>query len=143
MLGCWAIWEARNKWVFEGRRVDVQVVIRRVDELTNELEEVEDVGMGCVQAAQGRGGGEGNRVGGRLEEDWMRITCNAGVKEGWGLGLGVACKDAEGGEVWAMAERRRELVEVAEAEVEAILEGVKKAARRGHRRIVVESDSKF
>ncbi|XP_074313727.1 uncharacterized protein LOC141648919 [Silene latifolia] len=72
----------------------------------------------------------------------MRLTCDAGVKEGWGTGLGVVCCVGEGEAVWMLAERRRGVVEVSEAEMEAILEGMNEAIRRGQRRLVVESDSK-
>ncbi|XP_074305801.1 uncharacterized protein LOC141641023 [Silene latifolia] len=100
----------------------------------------------------GRGGqdkeGEGSRRTRReradssLEEGWVRVMCDAGFKEGWGVGLGVVCWDHEEGVQWTVMERRRGMAEADEAEAEAILEGVKEAARRGVKRIVVESDCK-
>ncbi|XP_074266561.1 uncharacterized protein LOC141589838 [Silene latifolia] len=79
---------------------------------------------------------------GRLEEGWVRIMCDAGVKEGWGVGLGVVCWNHENAVQWAVMERRRGMAEADEVEAEAILEGVKEAPRRGARRVVVESDCK-
>ncbi|KAK9665461.1 hypothetical protein RND81_14G113400 [Saponaria officinalis] len=39
LTGCWAIWEARNKWVFEGRQMRPEVVSRRVNDLIREMQE--------------------------------------------------------------------------------------------------------
>ncbi|XP_074271815.1 uncharacterized protein LOC141595748 [Silene latifolia] len=141
MVGCWAIWEARNKWVFEGKRVIALDVIRRVEELMKEMKAIEEAGVVCTKAANGKGMREGRRESGVWGEGWVRLTCDAGVKEGWGTGLGVICCIDEGAVVWALVERRRGVEEVGEAEAEAVLEGIKEAVRRGQRRLVVESDS--
>ncbi|XP_074318814.1 uncharacterized protein LOC141655456 [Silene latifolia] len=152
MMGCWAIWEARNNWVFEERRVNAWDVVRRVEDLMAEMKDVNmtdggqklDVGVreGSGMGVLSRGRGVEGSSRGSLGEGCMRIMCDAGVKEGWGMGLGVACWGRDGEVQWAMAERRRGMVEVEEAEAEAVLEGMKEAAKRGVRKLWVESDCK-
>ncbi|XP_074313726.1 uncharacterized protein LOC141648918 [Silene latifolia] len=61
MMGCWAIWEARNKWVFEGRRVMVMDVIKRVEELTRKVEALEGEGAVCNLSGDGKSGRAGRR----------------------------------------------------------------------------------
>ncbi|XP_074298701.1 uncharacterized protein LOC141629626 [Silene latifolia] len=62
------------------------------------------------------------------------------VKEGVGVGLGVACRDDRGSLKWMAVEQRRAVRDPREAEAEALLLGMKKAVRRGHRDVTMESD---
>ncbi|XP_074306596.1 uncharacterized protein LOC141641848 [Silene latifolia] len=142
MLGCWAIWEARNKWIFDGRRVDVGDVLRRVEEIRTEVDcGVErQSGDGGSIARKGQMREDGCR--GRLAEGWSLVCCDAGVKEGRVVGMRVVCRGREEDVVWAMAIHRRGMAEVEEAEAEALLEGLKEAVRRGCRRLIMASDCK-
>ncbi|XP_074265150.1 uncharacterized protein LOC141587574 [Silene latifolia] len=72
----------------------------------------------------------------------MKLNVDAGVKEGWGMGIGLICRGSEGEVVWGMAEHRTEEMEPRLAETWAILEEVKEARRRGHTCIIIESDCK-
>ncbi|XP_074282901.1 uncharacterized protein LOC141607450 [Silene latifolia] len=74
---------------------------------------------------------------------YVKLNIDAGVKEGWGMGVGVICRGSNGEVVWGLAEHRRAEMEPRLAEAMAILEGVKEARSRGHTRIIIESDCKM
>ncbi|XP_074318904.1 uncharacterized protein LOC141655739 [Silene latifolia] len=139
MTGCWAIWEARNKWVFEGKTINPETVVRRIRGLLREM-------------LEGRGVDEGSKGGlrellGEEEGGWMKpkngvlkINVDAGVISGVGTGLGVICRDGEGHMAWALTEQEAVERDPTEAEALAILVGVREAKRRGLRCIEVEGD---
>ncbi|XP_074283835.1 uncharacterized protein LOC141608373 [Silene latifolia] len=136
IMGCWAIWEARNKWVFEQVRVDASNVARRIENLQQELREAE-------KEQELRSSTVGTRTGwSKPNEGWVKVNVDAGVKEGWGAGFGAVCRGSEGQVLWGMSERRRNMMEPRMAEAEAILISIQEAGRRGHKNIVVESDCK-
>ncbi|XP_074318707.1 uncharacterized protein LOC141655530 [Silene latifolia] len=70
----------------------------------------------------------------------MKINTDAGVKEGEGFSVGVLCRDEAGSCLWGVSVVQEQRWEPQMANVAAVLEGVAEAARRGHTRIVVESD---
>ncbi|XP_074290445.1 uncharacterized protein LOC141617160 [Silene latifolia] len=131
-----AMWEARNKWVFEWVTVDVFKVVRRVEELRKELED--DLRVAGTHEVRDEGGGRWLKP----EVGWMKLNVDAGVKEGWGTGLGVVSRDSEGMVLWGMTEFRCGTMEPRMAEAEAVLAGLKEAQARGSRRLVIESDCK-
>ncbi|XP_074299929.1 uncharacterized protein LOC141631111 [Silene latifolia] len=71
MIGCWALWEARNQVVFEGGKGEVDVVVRRVQRVMDEVE----------GERQTRSNGEGRRVLG-----WALEGCgDSSGKVLWGI----------------------------------------------------------
>ncbi|XP_074313542.1 uncharacterized protein LOC141648722 [Silene latifolia] len=105
MMECWAIWEARNGWVFENKEVDVIRVANRVRSLLREMQEESDGGESNTQAEVGAERWE------KPIEGVMKLNIDAGVKEGWGVGFGVVCRDSIGVVKWGVSERRREVME--------------------------------
>ncbi|XP_074314873.1 uncharacterized protein LOC141651044 [Silene latifolia] len=135
LTGCWAIWEARNKMIFEGRRVCVSEVLCRVRDLVEEMEE---------SGSHKEGGSALEDC--RLEERWTRPeqgSCKVNVDAGLcgqGVGLGAVCRDAEGGVLWGVAVQQQEEREPQILEAEAILLGLAEARRHGVTKVVLESD---
>ncbi|XP_074314149.1 uncharacterized protein LOC141649356 [Silene latifolia] len=140
MLGCWAIWEHRNKVIFDAKEVDPMVIIRRVGDVVAELEGSEhEVRRGrrrredCMGAEEGRG--------------WrpppmgcVKINTDAGVSEGVGVSLGLVYRDDRGEVLWGVSVVQDQVWEPHVAEAVAVLEGVKEAKRLGYKDIVMESD---
>ncbi|XP_074315162.1 uncharacterized protein LOC141651343 [Silene latifolia] len=143
ILGVWAMWEMRNKVVFENKVVQIDGIVKRVRELMREMDELEE---GCLQSAEkgksrviAQGVAEQRRILGGYE---VVVSVDAGVKEGMGMGIGVICRDDTGGVLWGWEERRRQEFEVRVAEVEAVLVGLRWAMKMKHRRVRVETDCK-
>ncbi|XP_074289389.1 uncharacterized protein LOC141614543 [Silene latifolia] len=142
MIGCWAIWEGRNKKVFEGRESDARLVVRRIWEVEQELERSNEEEEKRGEGSKGRGE---SRQGER--DSWvptmagrMKINVDAASKEEVGVGLGIVCRDERGMCLWGVSNRRREHLEPRIAEAVALLEGLKEARERSYRNIVMESD---
>ncbi|XP_074274046.1 uncharacterized protein LOC141597480 [Silene latifolia] len=103
MVGCWALWEHRNKVVFDGKEVDPWGVIRRVEDV---MEEIEGGGF-----ARPRGGvHEGGAGGGGKQRGWVaphaghvKVNVDAGVKEGRGVSGGAVCRDERGEVLWGLS----------------------------------------
>ncbi|XP_074267316.1 uncharacterized protein LOC141590642 [Silene latifolia] len=91
-------------------------------------------GQGLVAEARG---GRWERPG----DGVSKVNTDAGVMEGVGVGLGVVSRNSEGVVEWACVVQREICTEVAMAEAEAVLLGLKEARRMGTRRVIVESDS--
>ncbi|XP_074300452.1 uncharacterized protein LOC141631700 [Silene latifolia] len=139
MVACWAIWEARNKTVFEGVRVRVEQIVRRVDDV---MAEIAGNGEGC-RGRKSVGGGRKGEISTEWrapENGWVKINVDAGVKEGLGVGVGVVCRNAQGKVLWGLSLNRKEIWEPHVAEAVAVLEGLVEAVRAGHELIIVESD---
>ncbi|XP_074310490.1 uncharacterized protein LOC141646517 [Silene latifolia] len=149
MLGCWAIWEARNRWVFENEKVDGARVARRVESLRREMMGYKDGGEKNMSGGVDKGvrrSGKGSvakvRRWSKPGEGVVKLNVDAGTKDGWGTGLGMVCRGSDREVIWGSSEMRREELEPRVAEVVAVLEGVKEARRRGVARLIVESDCK-
>ncbi|XP_074290571.1 uncharacterized protein LOC141617286 [Silene latifolia] len=148
MIGVWAIWEMRNKLLFDKEVVNVERVIRRVRELQRELDDVEKEGeerrsSSGKEVEQRRVSKTDQRKAWkRPGREWVKINMDAGVKEGNGMGLGVVCRNHEGEVMWGATERRRAEFEVRIAEAEAVLVALRMAKRRGHQYVIMESDCK-
>ncbi|XP_074266093.1 uncharacterized protein LOC141588556 [Silene latifolia] len=134
MTGLWAIWEARNKVVFDGKQWSVDAVLRRVREL---VEEMREEGAGRREVEEEVVIGRGWR---KPMQGWNKVNVDAGKMEGLGMGLGAVCRDEEEGVLWAAT--RQEMVdrEPQLLEAEAVLMGLSEARRRGMLRVEVESD---
>ncbi|XP_074306645.1 uncharacterized protein LOC141641901 [Silene latifolia] len=139
MVGCWAIWEARNRVVFEGGRALVDQILRRVENVMAEV-----AGNGEVMRGSGIVGGvkKGVDNAGSIapEEGWVKINVDAGVKDEVGVGVGAVCRDAEGKVLWGLSYNRKEVWEPHVAEVLSVFEGMEEAVRAGHDSIIIESD---
>ncbi|XP_074318065.1 uncharacterized protein LOC141654850 [Silene latifolia] len=140
MVGCWALWEHRNNVVFNGKEVDPFGVVKRIRDVMDEIE-----GGGFVRSRQ-RGDGMvegtvGKQMGWSVPKDgFVKINTDAGVREGEGVSLGVVCRDGGGKVLWGLSIVKEQAWEVHVAEAVAVLEAVREAGRRGHAKIIVESD---
>ncbi|XP_074314845.1 uncharacterized protein LOC141651016 [Silene latifolia] len=134
MTGCWAVWEARNKCVFEGARPSVPDVLKRVRDLVGEMREMETEVLGHVEGRQETRGWRKPRQG------WSKINVDAGWREGVGLGFGVVCRDDEGRVKWGVTIQKREEREIQALEAEAVLVGLQEARREDLTKVVIESD---
>ncbi|XP_074271422.1 uncharacterized protein LOC141595356 [Silene latifolia] len=105
MVGCWAIWEHRNKVIFDEARIDPDGVVRRVWDVIDEGG-ANEVHTPVRRRRRGRGeggdsdSGEGWTV---AEDGYVKINVDAGVKEGEGVGTGVACRDGRGEVMWGLS----------------------------------------
>ncbi|XP_074278045.1 uncharacterized protein LOC141601649 [Silene latifolia] len=142
ITGVWALWERRNRVVFEYEMPRVERVVRRVSDLLKEMVEVQqgeekgglghytkDAGVSLMQTRDRR-----------PCQGSVRISVDAGVKEGKGMGIGVICRDDKGDVLWSWEERRQAEFEVRIAEAEAILQGLRIARRMNHQYICMEGD---
>ncbi|XP_074314098.1 uncharacterized protein LOC141649304 [Silene latifolia] len=140
MVGCWVLWEHRNKVVFDLRETDPQGVIKRA------LDVLDEIDGGGVVSGKGREGGENGVVRDRStgwmapREGYVKVNVDAGVKEGEGVSLGVVCRDGSGRVLWGLSCVQEKVWEAQVAEAVAVLEGIKGASRKGHSRIIMESD---
>ncbi|XP_074263188.1 uncharacterized protein LOC141585995 [Silene latifolia] len=98
--------------------------------------------MESVQGDRVSSGVEGFRLGSWEPPDMgvSKINTDAGVMEGVGVGLGAVSRDAAGGVEWAVVLQRGIGCDVAMAEAEAILLGLREARRMQSRKVIVESD---
>ncbi|XP_074291398.1 uncharacterized protein LOC141618187 [Silene latifolia] len=137
MVGCWAIWEHRNKVIFDNVEVEPGVVASRVRDVVRE-----GVGEGGGTAVRRRRRGkdeeaEGWRV---AKEGYVKINVDAGIKEGEGVDTGIVCRGDRGEVLWGVSIARTQVWEPHIAEAIAVLDGLEKAARRGIQKLEVESD---
>ncbi|XP_074315459.1 uncharacterized protein LOC141651657 [Silene latifolia] len=140
MVGCWALWEHRNKVIFESCRVDPFSVIRRACDILDEIE-------GGSFLRDNKRLGEGQAPGCSEGRGWtgppsgfVKVNVDAGVKDEVGSSMGVVCRDEWGKVLWGVSRVTEQVWEPHIAEAEALLEGVKEAIRNGHTRVVFESD---
>ncbi|XP_074271816.1 uncharacterized protein LOC141595750 [Silene latifolia] len=143
MVGCWAIWEHRNKVIFEEARIDPDGVVRRVRDV---LEEGGGFDTHIPVRRRGRGKGEGGEAnsgeGWTVAKDgYVKLNVDAGVKEGEGVGTEAVCRDGRGDVMWGLSVIRDDSWEVDEAEAMAVFDGLEEAARNGVTKVEVESDS--
>ncbi|XP_074282762.1 uncharacterized protein LOC141607307 [Silene latifolia] len=140
MVGCWALWEHRNKVIFELREVDPCGVVKRVRDVMEEIEGGGYVKKGSQDEVGARGRESARKGWVAPPEGYVKINVDAGVQEGMGVNLGMVCRDGRGGVIWGATLVLEQLWDSRIAEAVAVLEGVKEARRRGHANIVVESD---
>ncbi|XP_074267312.1 uncharacterized protein LOC141590636 [Silene latifolia] len=139
MVGCWALWEHRNKVIFGDNCVNPESVIRRTCDVMDEIE-----GGGFLKAKMGADGGRLTRTRDKgwipPPREYVKVNVDAGVKEGEGVGMGVVCRDERGGVLWCASIVQEQSWDPRVAEAAAVLEGVKEAVRFGHTKIILESD---
>ncbi|XP_074266344.1 uncharacterized protein LOC141588821 [Silene latifolia] len=124
MTGCWAIWEKRNKVLFDEGEWRGDEVVRRTREILWEMEgAIEGREKGGGRKTQEDGGGRWERPG----AGWCKINVDAGVAEGMGTGIGVVCRDELGSVHWGVAVQEERVVSSDVAEALAILQGLKEA----------------
>ncbi|XP_074305585.1 uncharacterized protein LOC141640801 [Silene latifolia] len=140
MVGCWALWEHRNKVVFDAREVDPVSIIKRVLDVVEEME-----GGGFIRVRRGGEGAPGENAAEKKgwevpPVDFVKINVDAGSKYGAGVSVGLVCRDDRGKVLWGISVVHDFLWEPHIAEASAVFEGLSEAAGRGHIKIVVESD---
>ncbi|XP_074314656.1 uncharacterized protein LOC141649887 [Silene latifolia] len=135
MTGCWAIWERRNKAIFEDGEWRADLVVRRVRDLICEMENSGDLG-------EGRARGVVEAVGGwkRPMGEVMKVNIDAAVRAGVGVGFGAVCRDERGEVAWCAVEQGMVEMDPTEAEAAAILYGLKEARRRNISKVILEGD---
>ncbi|XP_074306091.1 uncharacterized protein LOC141641319 [Silene latifolia] len=141
MVGCWAIWEHRNKVIFDNILVEPELIITRAKDVIHE-------GVGeCDDGVTVGGRARGSRGRGEAVEGWraprdgyVKLNVDTGVKDGEGVTTGVVCRDVRGEVLWGLAVGRVQQWEVHVAEACAVLDGLEEAVRRGVRLVEVESD---
>ncbi|XP_074271175.1 uncharacterized protein LOC141595102 [Silene latifolia] len=140
MVGCWAIWEHRNKVIFDNAEVAPEDVVRRAKDVA--LEGVGDVGVRLEGMRRKKGGTRSeDEMGWRpARVGFIKINVDAGVKEGEGVGTSIVCRDSSGEVLWGVSVGRNQSWEVQFAEATAILDGLEEAAARGIRKVEIESD---
>ncbi|XP_074267041.1 uncharacterized protein LOC141590340 [Silene latifolia] len=95
MTGCWAIWERRNKAIFEDGEWNAEMVVRRTRELLLEMMELEGNAEGSL--------GEPRDVGWKKPEVGLKkINVDAGIFDGIGVGWGAVCRDGDGRVEWSV-----------------------------------------
>ncbi|XP_074304364.1 uncharacterized protein LOC141639074, partial [Silene latifolia] len=142
LVGCWALWEHRNKVVFDDAKLYPASVVRRVEDVLAE---------GCGEEVDGGSWSRGrvkerpNREVGR--QGWkaagagfVKVNIDAGVKEGEGVVTGGVCRDERGEVLWGFSIGRDHDWEPHFAEAMAVLDGVQEAAQRGYQDVIFESD---
>ncbi|XP_074292350.1 uncharacterized protein LOC141619219 [Silene latifolia] len=142
MVGCWAIWECRNKALFEGKEVNPRRVLQRVCDV---VEEIASGGFGGkesrLEVKESAGVGNGDKQGWQdVEEGMVKLNVDAGILTGVGVGLGMVCRSNGGRVEWGLSILQAQMLEPHMAEAVAILEGLKEARRKGQDKLVVESD---
>ncbi|XP_074302953.1 uncharacterized protein LOC141637294 [Silene latifolia] len=140
MVGCWALWERRNKRVFEGVGWCMREVVRRVQDLVCEMQEVVDEREkeGPKQST-GSSINEERRWQKPKEGEW-KVNVDASVKEGVGTGWEAVCRDNTWRIAWGVARQVEEELDPPLAEALAVLWGMQEAKQAGMRSIIVEGD---
>ncbi|XP_074300596.1 uncharacterized protein LOC141631880 [Silene latifolia] len=137
MTGCWAIWEKRNKGVFDNGEWRGEEVVRRMREIIWEMEGAIDNG---VVNRERVGVADGDRGWVRPREGWVKVNVDAGVIEGVGTGLGVVCRNASGSMEWGVTIQEARVITPVLAEALAVLQGLKEAKHAGISSVVIEND---
>ncbi|XP_074313730.1 uncharacterized protein LOC141648922 [Silene latifolia] len=152
MTGCWAIWERRNKAIFEDEEWRSGWVIKRVRNLIVEMEgDGEERGrMGDESLVLGlTGPGEGITTGRGevVQNGWrcpgvgvVKINVDASLLKDIGVGWGLVCRGEDGMAKWTCAIQVQEKWEPEFAEAMAILHGLIEARRAGEQKIIIETD---
>ncbi|XP_074318283.1 uncharacterized protein LOC141655083 [Silene latifolia] len=137
MVGCWALWEFRNKVAFEGALIEPARIVQRVWDVLNEGVE----GIICKKETRAAGVKESGNGGWRpAPEGWVKINVDAGAKEGVGVSTGVVCRGGQGEVIWGITLARDVEWEPRYAEAIAVLDGLQEAREWGHRKVILESD---
>ncbi|XP_074304152.1 uncharacterized protein LOC141638859 [Silene latifolia] len=134
MTGCYAIWEGRNKVVFEGERLKVADIIKRVRDIVEETRDSEGERVMEMNTGVELKGWK------RPAEGVYKINVDAGVLEATGTRVGIVCRGADGVVVWGMEREERLEMEPREAEAMAVMLKVQEALNRGLKKVMVEDD---
>ncbi|XP_074300157.1 uncharacterized protein LOC141631377 [Silene latifolia] len=150
MVGCWAIWERRNKAIFEDGEWRADWVVNRTRELMGEM--MNEVEGRSLRGTGRYGVGIENRVdevgeGGGRRQQWekpmygvLKVNVDAGLMRGKGVGWGVVCRNSYGQITCCTAIQEKEERSPKYAEAMAVFHGVQEARSMGARNIIIESD---
>ncbi|XP_074317965.1 uncharacterized protein LOC141654747 [Silene latifolia] len=140
MVGCWAIWEHRNKVAFDGAMIEPDRIVRRVRDIISEMETGGEGGFGYSNKRKARTEERENDGWKPASNGYVKINVDAGVKEGEGVSAGVVCRDTRGEVLWGLTVVRSSEWEPRFTEAVAVYDGLQEAQIRGHQAVVVESD---
>ncbi|XP_074302877.1 uncharacterized protein LOC141637209 [Silene latifolia] len=140
MIGCWAIWEHRNKVAFDGALVEPDRITSRVRDIILELENGEEGERGRSRRRGRRAEESGNDGWKPARNGYVKVNVDAGVKEGDGVSTGVVCRDMRGEVLWGVTMVRNSEWDPRFAEAVAVYDGLLEAQVRGHQEVVVEGD---
>ncbi|XP_074300491.1 uncharacterized protein LOC141631766 [Silene latifolia] len=135
MTGCWAIWERRNKAIFEDGEWRADLVVRRVRDLVCEMAENWSLDERRIHGVVDDDGGWK-----RPESEALKVNIDAAVIAEVGVGLGAVCRNDRGEVVWCAVEQGTVEMDPAEAEAAAILHGLKEARWMNNSRVILEGD---
>ncbi|XP_074288072.1 uncharacterized protein LOC141613231 [Silene latifolia] len=130
MVGCWALWEHRNKVIFDAVKVDPMAVVRRVRDIVDEMEGGGFVRVKRKGSEECHGDESGNRGWAALVAEYVKVNIDAGVKEGEGVGLGVVYRSGDGRVLWGVSFVQVQEWEPLVDEGVAVLEVVKEAIQK-------------
>ncbi|XP_074270231.1 uncharacterized protein LOC141593178 [Silene latifolia] len=140
MIGCWAIWEHRNKVVFDGVQIEPDRIVQRIRDVLHEESGNAELRVGCGRR-KARNTRDTESEGWKpTAEGYHKINVDAGIKDGEGVSSGVVCRDAGGKVLWGLTVVREAEWDPRFAEAMAMLDGLQEARARGHDRVVLESD---
>ncbi|XP_074315569.1 uncharacterized protein LOC141651770 [Silene latifolia] len=124
MVGCWAMWEHRNKVVFESITPEPLRVVQRTRDVVEEIEGAE-WGTSIQENVRERRSveGSGNEGWQVPQSGFVKINVDAGVKQGEGVGSGAVCRDENGGVLWGLSWKRQQSWELHVAEAMAVYDG--------------------
>ncbi|XP_074298748.1 uncharacterized protein LOC141629676 [Silene latifolia] len=143
MVKCWALWEHRNKDVFDNSEEVPESIIRRVRDVVDERAVGEGVMMagGTSRRRTTRDGSEDGEEGWRAAKyGFVKINVDAGVKGGEGVRTGAVCRDVRGEVLWGLSIGRALSWKVHVAEAVAVLDGLEEGVARGIQKVELESD---
>ncbi|XP_021736502.1 uncharacterized protein LOC110703051 [Chenopodium quinoa] len=133
----WYIWCRRNDRVFNNKDVPHLVVLERVHRLIEDCGKYASKVYGSVSKKQNR---KSSKTWLPPPTDFIKVNCDACLKEvGW-MGLGVVARDVAGVAVFVGTRRIRGCWSPEIAECKAIHFGVLLAKRYGYKKVIIESD---
>lgn len=134
----WVIWNARNKWLFEGKKENPIIAVARAESVVESYRKVKQPEMNFV----------GSQKAEELNQwcpppkDWLKINVDAAVDADKQMaGLGVVIRDQEGNCKAAAVKTSKVFGSVAMAEAAAMEWGLQVALRVGVTAGIFESDS--
>ncbi|XP_021766279.1 uncharacterized protein LOC110730762 [Chenopodium quinoa] len=131
----WAIWNARNKAVLLGEKLEPSSVLSYARKVCEELRGVE------MKKGGGRADGRTDAAGWKPPDTGLaKVNVDAGLLGEVGSGIGVVCIDDRGEITCCAAVQFAEIWDTKIAEAKAVFWGMKVALETGLSDIVIESD---
>lgn len=132
MTLCWSVWNARNKWIFEGEVFEVYNVLEYIKKLMTELNVNENVVL--LNSSTDVTSWTPPNIG------YVKVNVDVACFEGLGTGMGAVIRREDGLVIVCVAWMFNEKWEVQIAEAKAILYCVNLAAEYGLKLVTLGSD---